>query len=116
MDGVTLAGGYARRLVKNESRRSRSNVHAAIATVARRVKASPSTIWSLLYRAPKKMNDSLLSSLEEAVRREIELEIGCLNVELVAIRSGVRRIDPVALAEVETDLARLRAILQGDPS
>lgn len=111
-DGVTIASGYARRLVEQEARRSGSPLHEAIAAVARRVRSPRGSIWGLLYRLPKQVHGDLALALETAVRRDIELEIGVLNVELVAIRGGVRRLDPCAIAEVETELARLRAILR----
>jgi hypothetical protein len=108
---VAEASGYARRLVEDEARRNGQPIKVAARAVARRLKSSPSSIWSLLFRPPKQVSASLLFALHAAVERQIVREIEALNNELVSLRQKGRRTDPSTLAEVEESLARLRARL-----
>lgn len=114
---VAQASGYARRLVETEARRNGQPLKTAARSVARRLKASPGAIWSLLFRPPKQVSANLLFALETAVDHELEREIGELQHELATHRAGARqarRLDPGTRAEVEKDIARLRAVLAGE--
>lgn len=111
---VAEASGYARRLVEDEAHRNGQPIKVAARTVARRLRTSPSSIWSLLFRPPKQISASLLFALQAAVERQIVREIEALNNELVSLRQKGRRVDPGTLEEIETDIARLRARLNGE--
>jgi hypothetical protein len=103
MSSVTIARIYARRLVETEARRSGRNHRDE----------SPATVWSLLYRALKRLIADLLCTLQTQVEREIRREIGALEDELAALAQSPRRLDPHTLAEVEQGLAQLRSSLTG---
>jgi hypothetical protein len=113
MTTVAMGTSFARRLVESEARRSGNPLTAACRTVASRLKCPPGAIWSLVFRAPKRINADLLFALQEAVEREIKREIGQLENELLALGNSVSRVDPRTIAEVEEGLAALRSKLRG---
>ncbi|MFL5063430.1 MAG: hypothetical protein ACJ8FU_08395 [Xanthobacteraceae bacterium] len=116
MNAVVAQGcGYARRLVEAEAQRSGQPIKAASRTIARRLRTSHGSIWSLLFRPPKDIGASLLRSLETALETELQKEIEALHVELAALRKNARRPDPRTLAEVEEGITSLRAALRGEP-
>jgi ribosomal protein L29 len=114
MSTVALASGYARRLVENEARRTGEPLKVALNPVARRVRAAPATIWSLLFRPPKRVSADLLAALEAAMEHELNAEIRALQNELAALRATAHRPNPRKIAEVEEGLARLRAVLRDE--
>jgi ribosomal protein L29 len=117
MSAVLQASGYARRLVEGEAKRSGTGLSEAIPAVARRLKAPPTSLWSLLFRPPKRIYSDLLDSLEDAVAKEIRREIAELENELAALmatRSALGRLNQNTVAEVEKDLARLRLVIAGE--
>jgi septal ring factor EnvC (AmiA/AmiB activator) len=113
MTYVTTARGYARRLVETEARRSRLSQKAALTAVASRLRESPSTLWSLLYRSPKRVSADLLDTLHAAVEREIRREIGALENELADLARSPRRVDPRTIEAVEAGIRELRKSLCG---
>jgi ribosomal protein L29 len=113
---VVHAAGYARRLVEGEARRSGQPLKAAARSVARRLKTSPGSVWSLLFRPPKQVSADLLFALEGAVDREITREIEALQHELATLRQKGRRVNPRTIGEVEAGIARLKTILHGERS
>jgi hypothetical protein len=113
MTYVTMARGYARRLVETEARRSGLSQKAALAAVASRLRESPSTLWSLLYRAPKRISADLLETLHTAVEREIRREIGALENELAKLARSPGRIDPRTIEAVDAGIRELKASLSG---
>jgi ribosomal protein L29 len=113
MTAVAFASGYARRLVEGEARRSGQPLKGAARAVARRLRTSHGSIWSLLFRPPKQVNADLLFALEGAVDQEINREIEALKNELAQLRQKGRRAHLDTLAAVEADLARLKAVLRG---
>lgn len=113
---VARASGYTRRLVETEARRSSQPIKTAARAVARRLRISHGAIWNLLFRPPKQISANLLFALETAVDSELERELGELENELARHRAGAlkaRRLDPSTRAEIEADVARLRALLEG---
>lgn len=112
MTSVSIATAHARRLVELETRRSGSTTKAAIRSVATRLREPPGSVWSLLYRAPKRISADLFHALEAAVEREIRREIGAHENELATLKSGCGRLDPRKIAEVEAGLARLKSSLR----
>lgn len=112
MSTVPLASSYARKLVDEERRASGTDVKLAISAVARRMKRPAGAIWSLLFRPPKDVPAALFLSLSAAVERQIISDIGRLENELAAVRSGARCLAPGALAEAEASLARLKKVLR----
>lgn len=114
MSAVLVASGYARRLVEGEARRSGWPLKAALRPVARRLRASPGALWSLLFRPPKQISADLLSALEAAVEAELIREIKALEHELATLRATARRPNPRTIAEVEEGLVRLKQALAGD--
>jgi ribosomal protein L29 len=117
MSAVAIAARDARRLVSRETERSGAHVTEAIRAVAGRLRSSPHSVWALLFRPPKTVSGDLLLALEAAVDQDLERQIRELEHELATRRAGARkgrRGNPGALAEVEKDIARLRAVLRGD--
>lgn len=114
MSTVPLASSYARRLVEHEQRQAGTNMRDAAKAVARRLKRPPGAVWNLLFRAPKSVCHDLYLSLEAAVERKIEREIGDLEHELAQLKAGRRRLGPGVVEEAEASLARLRAALRED--
>lgn len=110
---VVIASGYARRLVEAEARRSREPLKVALNPVARRLKAAPGALWSLLFRPPKQISADLFAALEAALEGEIQREIRALEHELATLRATSRRSDRGTLEEVEAGIARLKAALRG---
>jgi hypothetical protein len=114
MSSVSIASGYARRLVEAEAKRQRVSVKQAIPAVARHIKVPVGCVWGLLFRVPKQVSFDLFASLEEAVARDLRKQIGALENELVSITSRPgRALTPSAVSEIEADLARLRAAVGG---
>jgi hypothetical protein len=114
MSSVSVASGYARRLVEAEARRTGRSVKQAIPAVARHIKAPVGCVWGLLFRAPKQISFDLFICLEEAVARDLRRQIGALEDELVAVTSRADRpLSLCAVAEIEADLARLREAVRG---
>lgn len=113
MSTVSVASSFARRLVEAEARRCGIPINSAARIVASRLKYPTNAVWSLLFKAPKRVNADLLFALEAAVVREIEREMGRLAHELETLRRGVGRVDPGTIAEVEAGLAALRSKLEG---
>lgn len=113
MDSVSIASGYARRLVEAEARRAGGSVKQAIPVIARRIKASSGCVWGLLFRQPKQVSFDLFSSLEAAVVRDLREQIGALENELAFLVGRSASLDLRAVAEIEADLARLRAAVGG---
>ena len=113
MDGVTVASGYARRLVEGEARRSGLGIKDAVQPVARRLRASHGSVWGLLFRVPKDISKTLFDRLEAAVEREVIRDMGALENELAAIRASSGGSRTRTLAEAEASLARLKAALGG---
>jgi hypothetical protein len=114
MSTVALASGYARRLVEGEASRTGQPIKAALKPVSRRVRATPSTLWSLLFRPPKQISADLLAALAGAMEAELSAEIRRLQNELGALQTAMHRFDPRKIAEVEAGIARLRAVLHDE--
>lgn len=113
MSTVALASGYARRLVEAEARRAGLSVKQAIPVIARRIKAPAGCVWGLLFRQPKQVSFDLFVCLEEAVVRDLQRQIGALENELALLVSKPAPLDLRAVAEIETDIARLRKTVRG---
>lgn len=114
MPTVALAKGYARRIVDGEMRTTGQPVVEVVRHVARRLRQPYGSIWSLLYRTPKTVRADLLEALQEAVERQLRLEIQALENELLAVRLGASRRDETALSEIEAGIEELKAKLRGD--
>jgi hypothetical protein len=112
MNTVALASGYARSLVENEARRTGQPIKAALKPVSRRVRTTPSALWSLIFRPPKQISADLLAALAAAMEAELLAEIGRLRNELEALQKAMHRISPRKIAEVEAGIARLRSLLR----
>lgn len=111
MTTVATAQGYARCLVEAESRVTGQPLKEVARDVACRLRQPYGSIWGLLFRAPKTVSAELLVALQEAVDRQVRLEIAALENELLAVRLGALRRDAGALEEIEAGLAGLRAKL-----
>lgn len=111
MTTVTTASFYARRLVEGEARATGKPIKAVASDVATRLRQPYGSIWGLLFRSPKTVSAELLVALQEAVEKQVRLEIQALENELLAVRLGALRRDAFDLEEIETDIARLRAKL-----
>lgn len=117
-DAHALAIQNARHLIKEEQERSGAPINKAIKNVAGRLRKSPTKLWALLFRPPKVVCGDLFLALEAAVDRSIERQIRELEHELAVRRARAgkaRRADPAALAEVDEGIARLKAVLRGEP-
>lgn len=114
MSTVPLASAWTRQLVEAERHSAGTDIRQAVATVARRLRRPPGTLWNLLFRVPKDVSHDLFMALQRAVELKIERQIKELEHELAAIRAAHRRVDPRVLAEAEESLARLKAALGGE--
>jgi len=114
MSTVALASGYARRLVESEARRTGEPIKVALAPVARRLRAAPATLWSLLFRPPKQVSADLLAALEAAMEHELNAEIRTLQNELATLRAKALGSHHRKIAEVQEGIARLRAALRDE--
>lgn len=113
MTTVTTASLYARRLVEGEARATGEPIKEVAKQVATRLRQPYGSIWGLLFRAPKTVSAELLVALQEAVEKQVRLEIAALENELLAVRLGALRRDEGALQEIEAGIAGLRAKLRG---
>ncbi|MBB2964921.1 hypothetical protein [Methylobacterium sp. R2-1] len=92
------------------ARRSRA-VKDCIRAVARRLREPHGSILALLYRDPKDVRSRLVQALADEVERTVRGEIASLENELLAVRLGAARRTENELAEIEADLAGLKARL-----
>lgn len=113
MTTVAMAKAYARRIVESEARSSGQPIKEVAKSVAARLRQPYGSIWGLLFRAPKTVSAELLVALQDAVERQVRLEIQALENELLAVRLGALRRDEGALEEIEEGIARLKARLRG---
>ncbi|TXN33927.1 hypothetical protein [Methylobacterium sp. WL19] len=113
MTTVSTASRYARRLVEGEARTTGQPIKEVAKHVATRLRQPYGSIWGLLFRSPKTVSAELLVALQEAVEKQVRLEIQALENELLAVRLGALRRDAGALEEIEEGIARLRARLAG---
>jgi hypothetical protein len=116
MSHVETAGSYARRLCEMEARRTGLTLKDAIRPVARRLKAAPTAIWSLLYEPPKSICADLFARIQDAVDDALEREIHELELELAKVRAGAARRSPVEMAEIDATLAKLRSLISSQGS
>ncbi|CAO4179006.1 KfrA N-terminal DNA-binding domain-containing protein [Methylorubrum populi] len=112
MSAVPLCKAYARRLVDAEARNTGRPVKDCIRAVARRLREPHGSILALLYRDPKDVRSRLVRALAEEVERTVRGEIASLENELLAVRLGAARRSEDELAEIEADLAGLKARLR----
>lgn len=111
MTTVVMASRYARRLVENEARATGQPMKEVAKHVAARLRQPYGSIWGLLFRSPKTVSAELLVALQEAVEKQVRLEIQALENELLAVRLGTLRRDAGALEEIEAGIEGLRARL-----
>lgn len=111
MTTVATASLYARRIVEGRSRQTGQPLKEVARDVARQLRQPYGSIWGLLFRAPKAVSAELLLALQEAVDRQVRLEIEALENELMAVRLGALRRDARALEEIEAGITGLRAKL-----
>lgn len=111
MTTVVTASRYARRLVEGEARTTGQPIKEVARHVAARLRQPYGSIWGLLFRSPKTVSAELLVALQEAVEKQVRLEIAALENELLAVRLGALRRDDGALEEIEAGIAGLRARL-----
>lgn len=117
MPTVTLATAYTRRLVEHEARQTGQPIKEVAKHVAARLRQPYGSIWGLLFRSPKTVSADLLVALQEAVEKQVRLEIQALENELLAVRLGSLRRDEGALQEIEAGIAGLKArltVVRGD--
>lgn len=112
MTTVTTASLYARRLVEGEARVTGEPIKEVAKHVAKRLRQPHGSIWGLLFRSPKTVSAELLVALQEAVEKQVRLEIQALENELLAVRLGALRRDEGALQEIEAGIAGLRTKLR----
>jgi hypothetical protein len=114
--GMTVATiEQAREVARSLERRERGragNLDAARASLARRVGVSPSTWRNLALGRLKRLDAWLRDSLQHLLIRELELEIARLEHELEIARRSGAHLASHDVSEIETHLARARAILE----
>jgi transposase-like protein len=105
---------WGKTLEDREAARSGVPVHAARKTVARRTGISPGTLETLRVGRLKAIAVHVYDRLHAAVVADLEAEIGRLQHELTIARQA--GVDPRSdeMREVETHLARARAVLGKD--
>ncbi|KQP53059.1 hypothetical protein [Methylobacterium sp. Leaf106] len=114
MTTVTIASTYARRLVESEARVTGQPIKEVAKHVAARLRQPHGSIWGLLFRSPKTVSAELLVVLQEAVEKQVRLEIQALENELLAVRLGALRRDVGALEEIEAGIAGLKSRLRNE--
>lgn len=107
LEPIARAQGWARRLVETECRKHGIPIRNGAARVARRVKASASSITALIYSPPKDIGANLFEALRAAVEGEILSEIEALHHELELARQGGV---PDRIPQIETISADLEAL------
>jgi hypothetical protein len=108
---IEQARSLARSLEDREARRAGS-VELARPIVARRLGINPSKLETLRRGRLKKIEGWLRDRIAALVVREIRNEITRLNNELALARQIGMDPRAVDLTEIETDLARLKALMR----
>jgi len=111
MSDVAIASNYARRLVEQEARASNLGMREAAQAVARSLKVSAGSVWSLLYAPPKRIGTDLFRKLHDRVERSLQFELQALEHELSILRQTGADPRSTALGEVEALLAQARRAL-----
>lgn len=110
---VALATLWCDRLVRAEAARHDLTIREAAHTTARRLRTSPRLLIRLLYEKPKDVPARVFETLRDAIERELIRQIEALTNDLEAARNGRGRLGPVEVAEIEADIAGLRARIRG---
>jgi len=111
IDLVDTARGWAVRLEEAEAARSNVPVEHARPIVARKLGVSPGTLTSLRKRRLKDISAAVYAKLNAAVERLLERQLAALEHELHVVRQQSLNAGRYDLAEIEADIARVRASL-----
>jgi len=109
---IEEARAQARTLEQRERSRA-GNLKNARATLARRAGVSPATWRNLAQGRLKRLDAWLRDRLCALIIRELEAEIARLEHDLAAARSCGDHLGSQHVCEIETHLAKARAILRG---
>ncbi len=116
IDFVDTARGWALRLEEAEAARSNVPVEDARPIVARKLGVSPGTLTSLRKRRLKDISAAVYAKLNAAVERLLEKQLAALEHELLVVRQQKLDAHRHDVAEIEADIARVRASIGLTPS
>ena len=105
---------FARRLEDREQERSGVLLPVARMTVARRTGVAAGTLENLRRGRIKGVREWIVAALRAALISEVEADIARAQHELTVLKASHRGVDHCQVAEVETSLASLRAVLRGE--
>lgn len=108
---VDEAQTLAARLERREMSRGFSR-NDARSRLARKLGVSPGTLENLGRGRLKRTIDGFTYRLRALLERELEAEIERLAHELEMVRASRDGADPVAVCEIETHLAKAKALLR----
>jgi len=108
---IEEARAQARTLEQRERGRA-GNLKSARAALARRVGVSPATWRNLAQGRLKRLDACLRDRLCALIIRELEAEIARLEHDLATARSRGDHLGSQHVCEVQTHLAKARAILR----
>lgn len=114
MSAVALARSTAQALVATEERKTRSRM-LAYGNVAGRVGRSATWLRNLLADRLSRVDGEIKRRLDALLIREIEAEIARLTHDLELARQSGEHPAGSHYSEIETCLARARALLSGAP-
>ena len=109
---IEEARGQARTLEQRERSRA-GNLKNARAALARRAGVSPATWRNLAQGRLKRLDAWLRDRLGALIIRELEAEIARLEHDLATARARGDHLGSQHVCEIETHLAKARAILRG---
>lgn len=113
VDPMSSAVTFARALEKRERPRV-SNLQDARRNVARRLRIGTGTFENLVRGRVKRIDATIRDRLQALLVREIEQEISRLTHELEMARQCGAHLASQQVGEIETHLAKARAILSGE--
>lgn len=105
------AQSLTRELENREKVRAGVSLKQARAIVARRLNVLPGTLENLRKGRVKDVRQRIADRLQAAYIRELERDFAALTHELACLRQTGSRLDSSEITEVETDLAKVRALL-----
>jgi hypothetical protein len=109
---MTTAIAIAQTLVRRERQKGLS-AEAARSWLATRLSVGVGTAGNLIRGRIKRVDETIRDRLRALLMRELEAEIARLTHELEILRCGGHHLASDEISEVETHLARAKAILTG---
>jgi hypothetical protein len=109
---MSTAVAIAQTLVRKERNRGATS-EAARRWLATKLSVGEGTVRSLVRGTVKRVDETIRDRLRALLMRELEAEIARLQHELECLKAGGYHLASYEISEVETHLARAKAILTG---